>query len=102
MLSHHTLSGEKLNGCFTKEGWNTYSFTPKYQSHKEVDSLAACALYCSTDLDWCDGFSFLPNNPKGRSNCFPRQGARLRAQNPHGKELMIAGWCPNNKGDVYL
>ena len=95
MLSHHALSGKKINGCFTKEGWYTYtSLTPKYQFHKEVASLAACALYCSADLDWCDGFNFLPNNPMGNANCFPRQLAKLKPTHSGN----IAGWCPNDKG----
>ena len=93
------LAGNKLNGCFTKSGWIAYEGFTKKNGHKEVDSLAKCALHCSTELDWCDGFNFHPHNIKGYSNCLPRSGTKLRAQGNTSTELRIGGWCPNNKGN---
>ena len=81
------------------EKWQVYAGTAPRNTHKEVDSLKSCAEYCSDELDWCDGFNFLANNSKGKSNCFPREGAKLRAQDNTATELKFAGWCPNNKGD---
>ena len=100
MFSYHPLSGETINGCFTKKGWQADTgTTPKSHSHKEVASLADCALYCFADLDWCDGFNFLPKKSTGKSNCFPRQGAKLKAKK---SAQSIAGWCPKKNGNLML